>query len=109
MNRECDPELCRGCDAAEALDPLNLNRCCDHLVEGGCRNVSILRGIPKKTLLGHSTIPVAGWGLFTGEDFREDDYIGEYTGERVSEEEMLRRDAIYKHENTKYGWQLQGM
>ncbi|KAF2651771.1 SET domain-containing protein, partial [Lophiostoma macrostomum CBS 122681] len=99
VNRECDPELCRGCGAAEALDPNNRYR------EGGaCRNVSILRGVTKKTLLGTST--VHGWGLFTGEDFQQDDYIGEYTGERITETEMSRREVVYQHEDTMYGWGL---
>ncbi|KAF2022015.1 hypothetical protein BU24DRAFT_384424 [Aaosphaeria arxii CBS 175.79] len=92
MNRECDPDLCGGCGAAEVLDPLNRDN--DDILDHRCNNVSIQRNVPAKTLQGKS--PVHGVGLFAGEELKRDSFIGEYIGEIISYPEMKRRNYIYK-------------
>ncbi|KAF1841831.1 uncharacterized protein K460DRAFT_379824 [Cucurbitaria berberidis CBS 394.84] len=102
FNRECDADLCGSCGSAEILDPVN--RYDESLLGGRCCDVAIQRGVPKKTLLGHSE--VHGFGLYMGEDVGEGEYIGEYLGETISREETVRREAIYEAEKTMYLFDL---
>ncbi|KAK9471592.1 uncharacterized protein V1510DRAFT_404071 [Dipodascopsis tothii] len=89
-NRECDPDLCRLCGADDILDPKNRDILEDKRL---CRNVNLQRGIGKRTILGRSI--VSGWGLFVGEPMRPDEYLGEYKGELISQDEAERRGKIY--------------
>jgi hypothetical protein len=98
FNRECDADICGTCGATELLDPIN--RYNEKLLQDHCCNVGIQRGVPKKTLLGKSE--VHGFGLYAGEDIREDDIIGEYTGEIISVGESNRREVIYSYEKNMY-------
>ncbi|KAG9187712.1 histone-lysine N-methyltransferase EZH2 [Alternaria panax] len=102
FNRECDADLCGACGASEALDPVN--RYNDDVVERNCCNVAIQRGVPRKTLLGHSE--VHGFGLYMGEDIKSGEYIGEYTGEAISVKEGDRRVTIYDYQKTMYLFRL---
>lgn len=102
LNRECDEDLCGTCGVTEILDPVN--RYNDSVVKGKCRNCHIQRNVPRRTLLGRSG--VHGFGLFAGENFDRDDYLGEYTGEILSKGESDRRGAIYHHLNTEYLFKL---
>ncbi|KAF1958893.1 hypothetical protein CC80DRAFT_468692 [Byssothecium circinans] len=102
MARECDPDLCGSCGAIDILDPVNRYK--GDLEYGRCCNVHIQRGVPKKTLLGHSE--VHGFGLYTGEDVKRDEFIGEYKGEVVTIGEGERRDIIYKEQQTMYLFKL---
>jgi SET domain-containing protein len=61
--------------------------------EGGCANVCIQREMPKRTLIGKSGI--AGWGLFMGEKIKAGQFLGEYKGEIISNEESERRGLLY--------------
>jgi hypothetical protein len=102
LNRECDADLCGSCGASEVLDPSNR-----YDYEGNkkkCRNVNIQSGTHIRTLLGQST--VHGFGLFTGEDAKRDDYIGEYVGEVITTQEANRRGSIYTYEKTNYLFKL---
>ncbi|CAN9132329.1 unnamed protein product [Alternaria alternata] len=81
-----------------------LNRYNDDVVERNCCNVAIQRGVPRKTLLGHSE--VHGFGLYMGEDIKSGDYIGEYTGEAISVKEGDRRVTIYDYQKTMYLFRL---
>lgn len=101
-SRECDADLCSACGATEILDPVNRNN--EDILSERCSNVSIQRGIPRKTLLGNSQ--VHGFGLYMGEDIRQDEYISEYTGETISNEELTRREIIAMYQNTLYSFQL---
>lgn len=102
FGRECDADICGACGATEVLDPVN--RYDETVVGSCCRNVSIQRGVPKKTLLGHSE--VHGFGLYCGEAIKKDDFICEYTGETLSVEESDRRHTIYEYQQTWYTFKL---
>ena len=108
FNRECDPDLCTNCEADEVLDPANRHN--EEAIAGKCTNVSIQRGIPKRTLLGPSRLMAdggkSGWGLYMGEECRKGDFIGEYRGEIISEAEADQRGTIYDKRNLSYLFSL---
>ena len=108
LNRECDPDLCLSCGAHEVLDPANRYR--TDIAEGKCTNVFVQRGVPRRTLLGHSKLlasgGVDGWGLYMGEATKKGDYIGEYVGEVISKEESEQRGIIYNKRNLSYLFDL---
>lgn len=87
LNRECDPDLCGSCGVVERADPVNARNEELHLT--GCQNCSLQRGVAKKLVLGNSQFH--GFGLFTAEDIKRDQFIIEYVGELVSGEEGDRR------------------
>ncbi|KAK0618076.1 hypothetical protein B0T17DRAFT_536838 [Bombardia bombarda] len=91
LNRECDPVLCKGCGALERADPENARD--DHLHATGCQNVPLQRGAAKQVLLGKSQLEGCGYGLFTAEDIAQDEFVIEYTGELITHDEGVRREA----------------
>lgn len=101
-NRECDPELCGSCGAAEVLDPVN--RYNEDIRKSNCNNVHIQLNLPKKTFLCRSE--VHGFGLQIGEHVKANEYLGEYKGEVVTKGESGRRGTIYTHLKTNYLFQL---
>lgn len=102
LNRECDPWLCGKCGVLEVLDPVN--RHADSILKGRCKNAMIQRNVPKRTLKGPSE--VHGWGLFAGTDIHANEYIGEYKGEVISEEESNRRGLVYHYRGIEYLFRL---
>ncbi|MCJ1471938.1 hypothetical protein MMC13_000579 [Lambiella insularis] len=80
------------------------------LIEGKCTNAFVQRGVPRRTLLGHSKLlksgGVSGWGLYMGEATKKGDYIGEYVGEVISKEESEQRGIIYNKRNLSYLFDL---
>jgi histone-lysine N-methyltransferase EZH2 len=99
-DRECDPTLCRTCDAhirPEHLDPA---------VGRVCRNVGMRYGEMAHLLIAPSDIPGAGWGLFAKTDIPKSWFIVEYTGEVISQEEAERRGSIYDKKNCSYLFNL---
>lgn len=90
-NRECDPDLCGTCGAAETLSPSN--RYNEELAAVCCQNVALQRDVPRRTLLGVSG--VSGLGLFIGENIKANQFLGEYKGEVVSHDEAERRGKLY--------------
>lgn len=91
LNRECDPVLCGSCGALERANPRNAEN--DHLYTTGCQNCALQRGKSKSLVLGNSMIENCGYGLFTAQDISQDDFVIEYVGELISQDEGVRREA----------------
>ncbi|QDZ21787.1 histone methyltransferase [Chloropicon primus] len=79
---ECDPDTCNctGC------------RKCD-TGPTGCFNRKMQTWSHVKTLVGKSD--VQGWGLFVKDGVKKNQFICEYTGERIPTKEADRRGALY--------------
>jgi hypothetical protein len=92
--RECDPDLCLSCGTCS--DPPN-----KPAVLQSCRNDSISMRRYTHLLLGKSTIDGAGWGAFNKYALAKGDFVSEYVGEVITQEEAERRGRIYdKHQRS---------
>jgi len=88
--RECAPGLCLGChDTATDSEPFWV-----------CRNMDLQVDHRKITFLAPSS--THGFGLFAGEDIAQGEYIVEYTGELIQDDEERHRSAIYGPLKTSY-------
>ena len=88
--RECDPDLCRSCGSCTVLSSTTTT-------SQRCQNDAISMGRHRRLLLAPSSIPEAGWGLFTKDAIPKGGFIHEYQGECISQEEVRARDAVHTH------------
>jgi hypothetical protein len=98
--RECDPDLCLTCGAC--TDPPNQLA----TKQQRCRNDRIGMRRHAHLLLAASTIEDAGWGVYTKHALKKGDFVHEYVGEVISQEEAERRGSIYDKVNQSYLFNL---
>lgn len=93
--RECDPDYCFSCgasDAAVLVIGANPERRLNYDL-GICCNANLLRGAQRKMGISFST--THGWGAFALEPIRKGEFLYEYTGALISDDEAERRGNIY--------------
>ena len=69
-----------------------------------CCNMNMRMRRHKRVKLAESVI--AGWGVFLLEDVKKNEYIGEYVGEVVSQNEADRRGKAYDRQNMSFLFNL---
>jgi len=110
--RECDPDLCGLCGVS--IHPSFWQDVHKHFDEHGtgssssdpdssniltidgfklCTNSNIRRDMAKRVYIGRSTIH--GWGAFLAEKAERNEFIMEYVGEIITQDEADRRGKIY--------------
>jgi len=94
-SRECDPDLCMNClDGNLELNPET----------NSCQNVYLQRYKGKKIYVAESDI--AGMGCFIGETAEKGDFIAEYVGEMITQEECESRGRVYDKSKMSYMFAL---
>ncbi|KAL3674897.1 hypothetical protein V7S43_000823 [Phytophthora oleae] len=107
--RECDPDYCFTCGASDAAvmafhpefkrwDSQNISI---------CQNVNMFRGSIQKNV-GVASSATHGWGAYALEPIRKDEFVLEYTGELITDEEAERRGAIYDRKQVSYLFGING-
>ncbi|KAL5700881.1 [histone H3]-lysine(4) N-trimethyltransferase [Ranunculus cassubicifolius] len=101
-NRECDPDVCRNCWVSCGDGSLG-----EPPTRGDgyqCGNMKLLLKQQQRILLSKSS--VAGWGAFIKHPVNKNDYLGEYTGEIISQKEADKRGKIYDRSNSSFLFDL---
>eukprot|EP00088_Acartia_fossae_P069037 TRINITY_DN8905_c0_g1_i2.p1 TRINITY_DN8905_c0_g1~~TRINITY_DN8905_c0_g1_i2.p1 ORF type:complete len:674 (-),score=159.49 TRINITY_DN8905_c0_g1_i2:418-2415(-) len=94
-SRECDPDLCNNClDGKLELNPST----------NSCQNVYLQRYLGKKLHVAQSDI--AGMGCFLGETAEKGDFIAEYVGEMINQDECESRGRVYDKSKMSYMFTL---
>ncbi|CAI5734010.1 unnamed protein product [Peronospora destructor] len=101
--RECDPDFCFNCGASDAavmtFHPEFKSRSNYNL--SICHNVNMLRGSIQKKI-GIAFSATHGWGAYALEPIRKDEFVLEYTGELITDDEAERRGALYDRKCVSY-------
>ncbi|KAL7683143.1 putative SET domain, CXC domain, pre-SET CXC domain-containing protein [Plasmopara halstedii] len=109
--RECDIDLCKLCCAdeiaarekGESYDWKLGRKDSKHV---SCQNRSIALSKEKHVRLGRSKLNNSVWGLFVEDFVAKDEFIIEYIGEMISQEEADRRGTIYDKADRSYLFNL---
>lgn len=100
-NGQCQTKACQCFRVRWECHPLTCKACnCEESTAASCSNYSLMRLKSKRLLVAPSKI--AGHGLFLLEGAEKDEFITEYVGERITDEEAERRGAIYDRYQTSY-------
>ncbi|GMF49209.1 unnamed protein product [Phytophthora fragariaefolia] len=94
-SRECNPDVCISCGACELpvvmADPKSNTKTVAQLKI--CGNVNIMRGKMRK--IGVSASNTHGWGAYALENVKKGEFMYEYTGSLLSQDEAERRGNVY--------------
>ncbi|KAF1327996.1 Polycomb-like protein, partial [Globisporangium splendens] len=104
--RECNPDLCFSCGACEVPVQTRDPDCTTKWREltKTCGNVNILRGLMRR--VGMAASDTHGWGAFALEDMKKGDFIYEYTGDLLSQDEAERRGNSYDKNSVSFLFDL---
>ncbi|KAG7375706.1 Histone-lysine N-methyltransferase ezh1 [Phytophthora pseudosyringae] len=103
--RECNPDVCVSCGASELAVSMAIDA-----ASGGrdkrsiCGNVNVIRSNHKR--LGMSFSLIHGYGMFAREAISATDFVYEYAGAMLSQDEAERRGLIYDKRETSYLFDL---
>ncbi|EGT54479.1 CBN-MES-2 protein [Caenorhabditis brenneri] len=104
---QCQSKACQCYFANWECNPITCHNCkCDNIDEEGliCKNFPMTRNVMKRLTVAPSKI--AGNGLFILDSAEKDEFITEYVGERISEDEVERRGIIYDSTHCSYIFNL---
>ncbi|CEG40325.1 Transcriptional repressor EZH1 [Plasmopara halstedii] len=100
--RECDPDVCIECGASDVAVSKLLDQV--RYENSLCGNVNVMHGQHKRLSLGISTIH--GYGIFAREAIASAEFVYEYTGAMLSQDEAERRGMIYDKMEMSYLFDL---
>ncbi|OWZ23097.1 hypothetical protein PHMEG_0002089 [Phytophthora megakarya] len=105
--RECDPDVCVACGASDLAVAVSLAT--NSATKGNCAgstcgNVNVIRS--KHKLLGKSFSSIHGYGMYTQEPIAANEFVYEYTGAMVSQDEAERRGLMYDKMEMSYLFDL---
>ncbi|GMF55838.1 unnamed protein product [Phytophthora fragariaefolia] len=100
--RECDPDVCLSCGASEwAVVVANDAFVPSPLI---CGNVNVIRSKHKRLSMSFSSIH--GYGMYAREAIPANDFVYEYMGAMLSQDEAERRGLIYDQMEMSYLFDL---